>query len=50
MTIEIILELAVLFLLKAIDNLLSTGKQILIQRHRPILASLSSVLKHGNWL
>ena len=44
MTIEIILELAVLFLLKAIDNLLSTGKQILIQRHRPILASLSVVV------
>ena len=33
-----------LFLLKAIDNLLSTGKQILIQRHRPILASLSVVI------
>ena len=44
MRIEIILELAVLFLLKAIDNLLSTGKQILIQRHRPILASLSVVV------
>lgn len=44
MTIEIILEFAVLFLLKAIDNLLSTGKQILIQRHRPLLASLSVVV------
>ena len=44
MTIEIIIELVVLFLLKAIDNLLSTGKQILIQRHRPILASLSVVV------
>lgn len=44
MAIEIIIELAVLFLLKAVDNLLSTGKQILIQRHRPILASLSVVI------
>lgn len=44
MTIEIIIELCVLFLLKAVDNLLSTGKQILIQRHRPILASLSVVI------
>ena len=44
MTIEIIIELVVLFLLKAVDNLLSTGKQILIQRHRPILASLSVVI------
>ena len=44
MTIEIIIELTVLFILKAVDNLLSTGKQILIQRHRPILASLSVVI------
>ena len=44
MTIEIIIELAVLFILKAVDNLLSTGKQILIQRQRPILASLSVVI------
>ena len=41
---EIILELLLLFSLKAVDNLLSTGKQILIQRHKPILASLSVVL------
>ena len=41
---EIILELLLLFGLKAADNLLSTGKQILIQRHKPILASLSVVL------
>jgi len=41
---EIIIELAVLFILKTVDNLLSTGKQILIQRHRPILASLSVVI------
>lgn len=40
---EIILELLLLFGLKAADNLLSTGKQILIQRHKPILASLSVV-------
>lgn len=47
MTIEIIIELVVLFLLKAVDNLLSTGKQILIQRHRPILASLSVVISQN---
>ena len=41
---EIVLELLLLFGLKAADNLLSTGKQILIQRHKPILASLSVVL------
>lgn len=41
---EIVLELLLLFGLKATDNLLSTGKQILIQRHRPILAALSVVL------
>ena len=40
----IVLELLLLFGLKAADNLLSTGKQILIQRHKPILASLSVVL------
>ena len=40
---EIVLELLLLFGLKAADNLLSTGKQILIQRHKPILASLSVV-------
>ena len=43
---EIVLELLLLFGLKAADNLLSTGKQILIQRHKPILASLSVVLSH----
>jgi len=41
---EIILELLLLFGLKAADNLLSTGKQLLIQRHKPILASLSVIL------
>ena len=41
---EIVFELLLLFGLKAADNLLSTGKQILIQRHRPILAALSVVL------
>ena len=41
---EVVLELLLLFGLKAADNLLSTGKQILIQRHKPILASLSVVL------
>ena len=41
---ETILELLLLFGLKAADNLLSTGKQILIQRQRPILAALSVVL------
>lgn len=41
---EIVLELLLLFGLKAADNLLSTGKQILTQRHKPILASLSVVL------
>jgi len=41
---EIVLELLLLFGLKAMDNLLSTGKQLLIQRHKPILASLSVVL------
>ena len=41
---KIILELFLLFGLKAADNLLSTGKQILIQRQRPILAALSVVL------
>ena len=40
----VVLELLLLFGLKAADNLLSTGKQILIQRHKPILASLSVVL------
>lgn len=44
MGIKFVIELAVLFALKAVDNLLSTGKAILIQRHRPILASLSVVL------
>ena len=44
MTFEIIIEFMILFLLKAVDNLLSTGKQILIQKHRPILASLSVVV------
>lgn len=41
---ELILELLLLFGLKAADNLLSTGKQILIQTYKPILASLSVVL------
>lgn len=41
---EVVLELLLLFGLKAADNLLSTGKLILIQRHKPILASLSVVL------
>lgn len=30
MNIEIVLELVILFVLKAVDNLLSTGKAILI--------------------
>lgn len=42
--IEIVLELALLFVLKAIDNLLSTSKAILIQQHRPIPAAASVVL------
>lgn len=41
---EIALELLMLFGLKALDNLLSTGKQLLIQRHKPILAAMSVVL------
>ncbi len=44
MTWSIVLNLLLLFALKAVDNLLSTGKAILIQRHRPVLASLSVVL------
>ena len=44
MEIGFVIELALLFVLKAVDNLLSTGKAILIQRHRPILASASVVL------
>lgn len=44
MNMEIVLDLAILFVLKAVDNLLSTGKAILIQRHRPILAALSVVI------
>ena len=44
MNIEIVIDLAILFVLKAVDNLLSTGKAILIQRHRPILAALSVVI------
>jgi len=42
-TDSIVLTLALLFLLKATDNMLSTGKTILVQRNRPILASLSVV-------
>ncbi len=38
------LTLALLFLLKAVDNMLSTGKAILVQRNRPILAALSVIL------
>ena len=44
MNMEIVLDLAILFVLKAVDNLLSTSKAILIQRHRPILAALSVVI------
>lgn len=44
MEIGFVIELALLFVLKTVDNLLSTGKAILIQRHRPILASASVVL------
>ena len=44
MSWQIILELLLLFALKAVDNLLSTGKTILIQRHRPILAAASVVV------
>lgn len=41
---EIVFELLVLFVLKALDNLLSTGKQLLIQRQKPIIAALCVVL------
>lgn len=41
---EIVLELLLLFALKALDNLLSTGKQLLIQRQKPIIAALCVVL------
>lgn len=41
---EIVLELLLLFVLKALDNLLSTGKQLLIQRQKPIIAALCVVL------
>lgn len=44
MDILVVLDLLFLFALKAIDNLLSTGKAILIQHHKPILASLSVVV------
>lgn len=41
---EIVFELLVLFVLKALDNLLSTEKQLLIQRQKPIIAALCVVL------
>lgn len=41
---EIVLELLLLFVLKVLDNLLSTGKQLLIQRQKPIIAALCVVL------
>lgn len=41
---SIILTLALLFLLKALDNMLATGKAILVQRNRPVLAALSVIL------
>ena len=41
---EIVFELLLLFGLKALDNLLSTGKQLLIQRQKPIIAALCVVL------
>lgn len=41
---EIVFELLLLFVLKALDNLLSTGKQLLIQRQKPIIAALCVVL------
>mgnify|MGYP001006305366 FL=1 len=41
---SIVLTLALLFLLKAVDNMLSTGKAILVQRNRPVLATLSVIL------
>ena len=41
---EIVFELLLLFGLKALDNLLSTEKQLLIQRQKPIIAALCVVL------
>lgn len=41
---SIVFTLALLFVLKAADNMLSTGKAILVQRNRPILAALSVIL------
>ena len=42
--IKAIIDFVLLFVLKAADNLLSTGKTLLLQKHRPILASISVVL------
>lgn len=43
MTPYFLFNLLLIFLMKAADNMLTTGKTILIQRSRPILASLSVV-------
>ena len=41
--ISYILTLIILFIAKAADNMLTTGKTILVQRNRPVLASLSVI-------
>ena len=41
--IPYILTLVILFLAKTADNMLTTGKTILVQRNRPVLASLSVI-------
>jgi len=43
MIISNIITLIILFLAKTADNMLTTGKTILVQRNRPILASLAVI-------
>jgi uncharacterized protein YebE (UPF0316 family) len=43
---ELILNVFVVFIVKIIDNILSTSKQILIQRNRAVLAAITVILSN----
>ncbi len=43
---ELILNVIVVFIVKIIDNILSTSKQILIQRNRAVLAAITVILSN----
>ena len=46
---EFLINLVVIFIVKVIDNILSTSKTILVQKNKALLASITLVISNINF-